>query len=830
MSNDRATTLTFTLLNAMFMMAVAAVAAWTLLPVYESGRFIAVAAAAIGTGALAAVIGARLGLSGFAVAGAGVIGFVVIGLALAIPGFTSGSTALDAAMRELVRGPVTGWKDIVTLPLPLGEYGSTLVPALTLLLAGTALATWLAVRARRWWGLAAAVAVAIVAVAIVVGPATRALPLTFAPYGIYLNREFLVGLATFALLLGWFGWRAGYVRRRALASTASEARLAPTVRVRRASTAAMATVMVLVAVTVAAIVAGPVAAETPRDVARSVIDPRVVVDSSVAPLAAYRNFFSDTAFDEPLFTVKVTKGDVSRVRVATLAYFTGDEFTAAAPANAAPARYERVPSSIAAPSDSSSVSAKVTIDSVSGIWLPLVGELGSVSFGGDRAGVLTDSFYYQPDTASGLVTVGTGVAKGDTYTVNGFVPTQVPTLTSLGEAPGGDVIDSSLIPPSLSDWVLRQGVSNDGAGLAQLVERLRERGYLSHALTRPATPAKWETALGGYAFASSAAGHSYDRIDRMFTDLTARESQATASGDQSFVAAVGDDEQFATAVALIAADLGFSSRVVLGARLAETDLEGWTVPVCPQGVCSGQNMAVWTEVQSASGAWVPVDVTPQHGVSPSPDEQQQQDPKFASALDPERAKPIVPPASQRGGGVQTDPPVAEQEGVWGWLGPIATAAGISLLGVLILVGPLVAIAIWKSLRRRRRRRAEPREAIHYGWDEYVDNAVDSGLAPLPLATRLETAHAYASANGERLARLTDAVTFSSGEAADEDAEEFWRLVTEDRKAWLAGRGFWRRMRMRLSVRSMLNAVAMQVPAAIPESTTPVADAQPRGGA
>src|SRR4029079_4189304 len=102
-----------------------------------------------------------------------------------------------------------------------------------------------------------------------------------------------------------------YVRRRALASTASEARLAPTVRVRRASTAAMATVMVLVAVTGADIGTGPVAAETPRDVARSVIDPRVVVDSSVAPLAAYRNFFSDTAFDEPLFTVKVTKGDVS---------------------------------------------------------------------------------------------------------------------------------------------------------------------------------------------------------------------------------------------------------------------------------------------------------------------------------------------------------------------------------------------------------------------------------------------------------------------------------------------------------------------------------------
>jgi hypothetical protein len=173
--------------------------------------------------------------------------------------------------------------------------------------------------------------------------------------------------------------------------------------------------------------------------------------------------------------------------------------------------------------------------------------------------------------------------------------------------------------------------------------------------------------------------------------------------------------------------------------------------------------------------------------------------------------------------------MADEEGVWGWLAPVLTAAGISLLAVLILIGPLVAIAIWKALRRRRRRRADPRDAIHHGWDEYVDNAVDSGLAPLPLATRLETALAYGSANGEKLARLTDAATFGSGGAGDADAEEFWRLVTADRKAWLRGRGFWRRMRMRLSVRSMFNAVAIQTPTAIAESTTPVAEMRSRGG-
>ncbi|MGC4175296.1 transglutaminase domain-containing protein [Demequina sp.] len=825
------TTLTFALINVLCMAGGAAIAAWSLYPAYDSSRYVSAVAAGIGFGALVVLVADRLGWSGFAVAGLTAVGFLAIGLTLAVPGFARGSTPLAEAVRELVRGPVTGWKDIVTLPLPLGEYGATIVPALFLVLGGTVLAGWLALRARRWWGFAAAVVVMMVATAIVVGPATRAMPLTWAPYGMYINREFLIGLATFALLLVWLGWRATYARRRAVARTAGGARLASSPRVRALSTVVTGAVMVAVAVGVGAIVAGPVAAETPRDVARSVIDPRVVVDSSVAPLASYRNYFSNVAFSEPLFTVKVTEGEADRIRVATLRYFTGDEFTAAAPSDSAASRYERLPSSIAPADATSRVEAEISVRALSGMWLPLVGSLGAISFSGDRAGVLTDSFYYQPDTASGLITAPAGVALGDSYTVVAYEPDSMPTLAELGAAPGGEVIDSSLIPPSLSDWVLRQGVTHDGAGLAILVDRLRERGYLSHGLTQPATPAQWETALGAYSFASSAAGHSYDRVDRMFLELTAREAEAGASGDGNFVAAVGDDEQFATAVALMAADLGFPSRVVLGARLAQTDAKGWTVPVCAEGTCTGRNMAIWTEVQSAAGTWVPIDVTPQHSTPPSPDVQQQQDPKFVSALDPERASPIVPPSTQRGSAAEADPPAPEQTGVWGWLGPMLTVAGISLLGILILIGPLIAIAVWKALRRRRRRRGEPTDAIHHGWDEYVDTAIDAGHTPLPLSTRLETAHVYGSANGERLARLTDAATFGAGHASDADAQAFWDLVAADRASWLAGRGFWRRMRMRLSVRSMLNAVALQAPAVIPESTTrvEVAHSAAKGG-
>src|SRR3546814_9538657 len=76
------------------------------------------------------------------------------------------------------------------------------------------------------------------------------------------------------------------------------------------------------------------------------------------------------------------------------------------------------------------------------------------------------------------------------------------------------------------------------------------------------------TSLAGYSFQPSAAGHSLARIDTMFSRLLERESDPRAAASDNYVAAVGDDEQFAVATALIARELGFPARVVVGARLS----------------------------------------------------------------------------------------------------------------------------------------------------------------------------------------------------------------------------------------------------------------------
>ncbi|UUT36540.1 transglutaminase-like domain-containing protein [Microbacterium elymi] len=97
--------------------------------------------------------------------------------------------------------------------------------------------------------------------------------------------------------------------------------------------------------------------------------------------------------------------------------------------------------------------------------------------------------------------------------------------------------------------------------------------------------------------------------------LLARQADTDSA---SLVAATGDDEQFSVAVALIAEELGFPARVVVGARLSGPDTG---VPLCAEGVCTGGTITAWTEVRSASGQWVPIDITrstPRAHRTPSP--------------------------------------------------------------------------------------------------------------------------------------------------------------------------------------------------------------------
>ncbi|WP_062519347.1 transglutaminase-like domain-containing protein [Demequina silvatica] len=726
------------------------------------------------------------------------VGYLAAAVLVAIPGATADVDRLAAALLAAVQAPVTGWKDVVTLPTPLGSYGATLAVPLVLTVATTAAVVWAGTRERRW-GAAAAFGGAGFAVAIAIGPAARtsldALPGPLAG----VSREILIGLGAFAATLAWMLWRMAFDRRTALRAAGGGIRgeRAPG---RAAGRLALGSGVLVLALLVGVTVAVPVARSQPREVARTEIEPRLVVDRSVSPLSTYRAYFADDVYDAPLFEVTDVTGEVDRIRIATLPFFDGSSFTAVAPDGYTPLRFQRVPSALAVDAEET-VTATVTIDALEGPWAPVPGPLGGATFGGPRAAALADSFYYAPEATAAVIAIDGGVASGDTLTVTaGAAPTV--TLADAGASPGASGIPAELVPESLRTWVEDQGVSRDGAGLATLVERLRARGYLSHALDADGSP-RWITDLGGYSFEPSPAGHSFDRIDRMFGSLLEREAEAGGeAGDASLVAAVGDDEQFSVAVALMAAELGFPARVVVGVRLTDTDVNGWAPPACVD-VCRGRNMSVWTEVQSGAGEWIAVDVTPQHESPVTPSVATEREPELPTATDPDRAEPIDAVAALKGRSGGGEPAsVVDAEDGW-FTDGVRLALGVGLI-LLLLLGPVVAILAAKAVRRRRRRRrGDPRASAEGGWDEYVDVGIDAGLPPLPLATRRELAAAYGTANGLALAELADRATFTREGVGRDDAARAWQMLAEDRAELRGRQGRWRRLASRLSTRSLL---------------------------
>ena len=780
---------------------VTVVLAWaSLRVVWGSSRFdlVMIAGGVLGIVAAMVRLAPRGRLLGPAVL---LLGYLALAVTLAIPGTPVDGAGWWRTLREVVVGPVVGWKDVVTLPTPLGEYGATLVPAFALATLGAYGIVRIGAGSVRRWGAAAVVSAAVLVVAIAAGPAARR-PLPWPAWVAARDADgaltaSLLGLAGLTATVVWFRVRAAGERRAALENAGRGGQSRPVrVRVRTAARGGAAVALAAVAAMVAVSVALPVAADQPREVARTVVEPRLVIDAAASPLAAYRAAFADESFNAELLSVVVEAGEVERVRVATMPFYDGRTFSSSAPAGYSPLRFRHLPSPLRIAGDSAT--ARITVAGLGGPWAPLPGVLGSVAFAGPRAAALPDTFYYAPDAASAVITADGGVAAGDVIIATAAAD-PAPALAAAGDSPARASIPSDVIPDSLRDWVDAQDVTRDGAGLATLVDTLRARGYLSHALTDQAAQG-WSAALAGYSFVPSAAGHSYDRIDRLFTALNAREAELGGGTDAALVAAVGDDEQFAVATALLAAELGFPSRVVLGFRLQQTDPAGWTPAPCEGGICRGGNLSAWTEVQAASGEWIPVDVTPQHSRPPVASTVEQQDPEHPTATEPRRAEDIDAVAALKG---RSGDESAPTDGAGAWLSGWARTVGAVALVLLLLLAAPAAILIAKAVRRGRRRRGTAAAVTEGGWDEYLDAAQDAGVAVPQRATRREIAGAFATANGTELAALADRATFTSDGVSVDDAERAWVLVAADRVELRKRRSWWRRLGTRLSTRSLL---------------------------
>jgi len=782
--------------------ALATASAWG---IYRTPRLVVVAAVGLTLGIGAVLLVRAVRWPPLAIPAVVAAGYLVLVVPVAIPSALASPLEVLRGVRDGVVGIVVGWKQLLTLSLPLGEYQAVLVPFFVLVVVGSAVVAHLVSRDGPGTAGAAGVVVAMTAFGIVFGSSETSAPFVIGPLSLPAPRELGLGLGLVLASVLWLVVRARLRRAAALrvaqaqSSSVRQGAESAAPRLRRQ----LAGVTLVAVALLAGLVLAPVAqALAPREALRDDVDPLVVVQQQPSPLAAYRSWFTDERSDAELFTVAGVAG-VERLRLVALDAYDGDQFRVATGDGGV--RYVRLPGG----TRGDGAQLHVTIgDGFQGIWMPLPPGVGAApTFEGPRATELADGFYLDASSGSAIDVAATesghGLLPGDSYRVAGGSGDPASTFTDEAGAEAGISPDDY---PELAAWVERQGVPRTGGGLVELVGMLRERGYLSHSVTDGEGSSDWIADLSArapYTFLSSRAGHSAARVEELFAELNAQQQRAgdDAAAD-ALVAAVGDDEQFAAASALLARYLGFESRVVLGVRLA-SDEPAPGVAVCVE-TCTGSNLSAWVEVRATTGGWTPLDVTPQYEVAPVAITDGEKLPENPTTPDQPDVEPLDPPQAQRDDSEIPEDPTQEPTEWWDGLIPVLTVAGTVSLTLLLLVLPLLVLAIAKAVRRRSRRRTElPEVSLVAAWSELVAGYLDHGLDVPERVSRPAAAHAVRRERAVLLADVVDRAVFAEHPPEPAASRAAWELVDAERRALADETPFRRRLVAAVTPASLL---------------------------
>ena len=231
---------------------------------------------------------------------------------------------------------------------------------------------------------------------------------------------------------------------------------------------------------------------------------------------------------------------------------------------------------------------RIKLQHLNGVWLATAGAPTAVQFRGPRSTELADSFRFDRATESGAVPAG--MASGDVYLLDVVRrPEPKPTVIQKAEIdPRMVMTEPTDIPSGIKAKALSvvTGASG-GYARAKQLESWFQKGFYSD----------------GGPNSGVAPGHSLARLE------------AFLANEQL----VGNAEQYAAAMALMARTLGLPARVVMGFRPKVTG----SGPVAVKG----KDVDAWVEVAFSGGTWVPFFPTPDPNRKPdtTPKPQVQQD-------------------------------------------------------------------------------------------------------------------------------------------------------------------------------------------------------------
>ncbi len=641
-----------------------------------------------------------------------VVLLVLVGPALAAPDHVRvGVLPTPTAEHELLTGVVDGWRNALTLPVPLGtDYRVLVVPLVIGVLGGLAATTFL--WRTRWPSIAGLAVVAVFVTAAAFGSRAAELP-------------WARGVALTVVVLVWLRWRA-----------------LRTVRTSWTRRVALTGAVLAVAGAAGVGLAVATAGDDRREVLRDYIDPPLEELAFKSPLAKFRDYYLEQE-SAVLFRVDgLPEG--ARVRLATMDQFDGIVWNVSTvDATTGSAAFER-----ASASDSSNP-LTVTIEDYTGPWVPTVGGSDGVTLAGDPGDrqLLTN-----PET--GAVAMLGDVRRGDVFTVD-WEPVDAPTDAG---AVDGTV---RVVPPDrklpqldkiAQGWVAQAGAAGGLDTAGAISDGFAKNGFFSDG--RKDDPVQVP------------AGHGARRIANLVADPGRM---------------IGNEEQYASALAVELQTLQMPARVVLG----------FSAEAGPE--ITGDDVDAWVEVKSAAGPWVELDPTPPETQTPTvltedPDPEPQ-----PNVVQP----PILPNEPDEVG--SSPPPGAGQDlasKIWdiilmilGWLWSAFKLAAV--------LSPLWGLLLAKRRRRRRRRTADdPVTRMSGGWREVTDRARDLGTTLPRSQTRYESsvvlAERYPDASLPPLATVADRHVFGPVPPTQDEVDAYWADVDTALKRMRRAAPWWRR--------------------------------------
>lgn len=555
-----------------------------------------------------------------------------------------------------------------------------------------------------------------------------------------------------------------------------------------------------------------------RLVLRDHYDPPLSPYDYASPLSAMRSYIKEHKDDKLLTVTGLPAG--TPVRIAVMDQFDGNvwnlsDSTAASDSSDYRRVGSRIPSGDGRPAHGKRFTATFTVhqglDGQDDKWMPLAGSATSVIMDQSETASEVASthgkssstaksvrsssrdrtpFYYNTGTDSAIIP--TGLTAGMTYTENGLAaPTPTDRQIEKADAQPTSQPGTKDVPDSVGKFAssVAGGEDTAGAQAQALAAKLKDSGWFSHGLN------------GEYA---SLPGHGSYRVNALLAGT----------------AMVGDSEQYASAMALMARELGLPSRVVLGflPKNEDGDISAdrtKSVNGIPTVEFTGNDIEAWVEINLEDYGWVAFYPTPKE--TKIPDDNHNLTPPNPRTLVRQPPVPLTDPLrdedqahgkSSLAGEDADDTPVNQ---TWEQIRRIMIAVAIwgSPVWLAVLVCLLILL-IKALLLARLRRGGDPRRRIASGWQAIHLMASQSGVDAH--GTRRDQARAISrelnldATSLTVLGREADRAAFSGEEVTAQQAMDYWKNVMQVRRAMLASQTPLRRIRTRLSLSGVFHNI------------------------